>query len=130
MPELTEDQARALADEFLKASEAVSDYRFQSGESLSNDDVLALKSLQYKLANQSDDFTGVAIKLTLQDLQQTVAQIVKITGQAREAIATLNDVRRAVSIAANLVALGEAIAAGNPAGILAAVQNTKSSLSG
>jgi hypothetical protein len=39
-------------------------------------------------------------------------------------------VRRAVSIAANLVALGEAIAAGNPAGILAAVQNTKSSLSG
>jgi predicted metal-dependent hydrolase len=130
MPELTEDQARALANEFLKASEAISDYRFQSAESLSNDDVLALKSLELKLANQSDDFTAVAIKLTLQDLEQTVAQIVKITAQAREAIATLNDVRRAISIAANLVALGEAIAAGNPAGILAAVQNTKSSVTG
>jgi hypothetical protein len=130
MPELTEDQARALADEFLKASEAVSDYRSQAGQRLSSDDVLALKSLEHKLANQSDDLTAVAIKLTLQDLQQTVAQIVKITSQAREAIATLNDVRRAISIAANLVALGEAIAAGNPGGVLTAVQNTKNSLSG
>jgi exopolyphosphatase/pppGpp-phosphohydrolase len=130
MPELTEDQARALADKFLKASEAVSDYRFQNGATLSSEVVLTLKSLQFKLANQSDDFTALAIKLTLQDLEQTVAQIVKITGQARDAIATLNDERRAISIAANLVALGEAIAAGNPGGILTAVQNTKSSLSG
>jgi acyl-CoA synthetase (NDP forming) len=61
-------------------------------------------------------------------LEQAVTAIVKITTGAREAIAKLEDIQRVVSIAANLVNLGDAIAAGNPEGILKAVQSTKDSL--
>ena len=128
MPDLSEEQARAVADEFLAASEAVSDFRFREHANLSGNEVLALKSLEQKLANQSDDLTALAIKVALDDLDQTVAQIVKPTGDARAAIAKLNEIGKAVSIASNLVALGGAIAAGNPEGILTALQNTKDSL--
>jgi hypothetical protein len=130
MPDLSEEQARALADEFLAASEAVSDFRFRENANLSTYEVLALKSLEQKLSNQSDDLTAMAIRLTLDNLNQTIAQIVKTTGDARAAIAKLNDIGKAVSIAANLVALGGAIATGNPEGILTALQNTKDSFAG
>ena|SRR5665213_1173577 len=130
MPDFTEDQARALADEFLKASEAIGDYRFREREVLSASEVLALKSLEHKLSNQSDDFTALAIKMTLDNLEQAIARIVQTTRGARAAIAKLNDIRKAVSIAASLVALGEAISTGSPEGILTALQNTTDSISG
>ena len=66
--------------------------------------------------------------LALDNLDQTIARIVKVTGDARDAIAKLNDVAKAVLIAANLVALGGAIVAGNPNGIITALQNAKDSL--
>jgi len=111
MPDLTEHQARAIADEYVGAAEAVSDFRIRKRAGLSTGDVLALQSLEHKLADQSDDFTAQAIQLTLDDLEQAVTAIVKITTGAREAIAKLEDIQRVVSIAANLVNLGDAIAA-------------------
>ena len=130
MAQLTEDQARALADHYSQAAQALSDFRFQNRPKLDPEEVLALKSLEQKLANQSDDFTASAIQLTLDNLEQAVADIIKVAGDAREAIGRLNDIRHVVTVAANLVALGAAVAAGNPEGILKAAEATKDSLRG
>jgi uncharacterized protein YqeY len=130
VPELSEEQARALADEFLKAAEAVADFRYAKRTELSDREDLELRGLEQTLSDLSDDFTVAAIELTLDSLKQTVDQMVKTTGEARAAIAKLDDVRKIVSVAANLVALGQAVTAGNAEGVLSCLQSTKESITG
>ena len=129
MPALSEDQARTLANEFLQSAAAISDFRSREFATLTPEGVLALKSLELKLSNQSDDMTATAIQDTLDNLDQTVKRITKTTTAARAAIATLQDIGKAVTIGASLIALGTAIAAGNPGGILTAIQNTNDAIS-
>jgi hypothetical protein len=128
MSTLTQAQARSLAEDFFEISKAVGDYRFAHFDDLTPDQLNALHSLQQQLSNQSNHFTAVAIEITLDDLQPTLARINQITGQVTTAVTTLNDIRRVISIATSIVSLGAAIASGSPATIAAAIQDTVQSV--
>ena len=130
MSKLTQDQARTLAEDFFEISKAVGDYRFAHFDDLTLDQLNALHSLQQQLSNQSNHFTAVAIEITLDDLQPTLDRINQITEQVNKAITTLNDIRRVVTIATSIVSLGAAIAAGSPATIAAAIQDTVQAVQG
>jgi hypothetical protein len=123
MAKLTQDQVRALAEDFFEISKAVGDYRFAHFEDLAPDQLNALHSLQQQLSNQSNHLTAVAIEITLDDLQPTLDRINQITGQVNTAVKTLNDIRRVITITTSIVNLGAAIASGSPAKIAAAVQD-------
>jgi hypothetical protein len=128
MSTLTQAQARSLAEDFFEISKAVGDYRFAHFDDLTPDQLNALHRLQQQLSNQSNHFTAVAIEITLDDLQPTLARINQITGQVTTAVTTLNDIRRVISIATSIVSLGAAIASGSPATIAAAIQDTVQSV--
>jgi DNA-binding FrmR family transcriptional regulator len=130
MSTLTQAQARSLAEDFFEISKAVGDYRFAHFDDLTPDQLNALHSLQQQLSNQSNHFTAVAIEITLDDLQPTLARINQITGQVTTAVTTLNDIRRVISIATSIVSLGAALASGSPATIAAAIQDTVQSVQG
>src|ERR1043166_1602968 len=122
MSELTPDQARTLADGFLDASKAVGDFRFAHLAELSPENQASLRNLQKQLSDQSNHFTAVAIRLTLDDLQPTLDHIATVTKDVNDAVAKLDSVRNVITIATSFVALGTAIASGSPGGIAAAVQ--------
>ena len=128
MAELTQQQARDLAEEFFELSKAVGDFRFDHFDTLTPEERAALQSLQQQLSNQSNHFTAIAIQVTLDDLQGSLARIGQITGQVKHAVTTLNDVRRVIGIATSVVGLGAAIATGNPGTIIAAIEDTAQSV--
>jgi hypothetical protein len=130
MAELTLDQARTLADAYLAAAEDVSDFRFRERARLTDADVVALKSVEHKLSDLSDNFTAIAIQLALDNLQQVLDRIVQATADVRAAIAKLKEVAKVLEVAANLIALGEAVSAGNAEGVIGALKSTRTAIAG
>ncbi len=130
MPQLTQDQARALAEGFLAVSKAVGDFRLANFSLLTPDQQAALRDLQQQLSNQSLHFTAVAIQITLDDLQGTLERIGQVTAQVNQAVTNLNDIRRVITVATSFVGLGAAIASGNPGTIATAVQGTIQAVAG
>jgi len=129
MPNLTQDQARSIADDFFEVAKAVGDFRF-SHDDLTPEQEAALRSLQQQLSNQSNHFTAIAIQLTIDDLQPTLDRINAVTQQVNNAVTTLNNVRSVITIATSFVALGAAIASGSPGSIASAAQDTVQALQG
>src|SRR5262245_30625447 len=121
MPELTQDQTRQLAEDFFEIAKAVGDFRFDHFDELTVGQQAALSSLQQQLSNQSLHLTALAIQLTLDDLQPTLARIGSVTQDVNRAVTTRNDVRKVINLATSFVSLGAAIASGSPGTIAAAL---------
>jgi hypothetical protein len=130
MSKLTQDQARGLAENFFEISKAIGDYRFAHFDDLTPDQRNTLHSLRQRLSDQSNHFTAAAIEITLNDLRPTLDRINQVTSQVNEAITALNDIRRVITIATNVVDLGAAIASGNPGAIASAIQDTLQAVQG
>ena len=124
MPELTQDQARTLADGFFAASRSVGDFRLDHFTEIPDAEQVQLRSLQNALRQQSIDLTADAIRITLEDLKPTLDRIGEVTKQVNEAVEKLTQVRQVIGIATSFVSLGGAILTGNPVAIAAALGNT------
>ena len=130
MPELTQDEARQLAQEFFEVSKNVGDFRFDHFDRLTPQQNIALQNLQHQLSTQSNQLTALAISIGLDDLEPTLDRIQEVTDDVNQAVTTLNDIRRVISIATTFVSLGAAIASGSPNTIASAIQDTVQSLQG
>ena len=73
------------------------------------------------LEDLANHFEAEAIKATLQAIQPDLARIKAVTADAKTQLGHLNTVSKVISIATAAVALGTAIASGDPAAILGAV---------
>jgi|SRR5215469_15294928 len=130
MPALTQDEARQLAQEFFEVSKNVGDFRFDHFDRLTPQQNIALQNLQHQLSTQSNQLTALAISIGLDDLEPTLDRIQEVTDDVNQAVTTLNDIRRVISIATTFVSLGAAIASGSPTTIASAIQDTVQSLQG
>jgi hypothetical protein len=130
MSQLTQDQARTIAEEFFEVAKAVGDFRFAHFDALTQQQHAVLHNLQQQLSSQSNHFTAEAIQLTLDDLQPTLEHLGAVTQQVNDAVTTLNDVRKVITIATSFVSLGAAIASGSPGTIASAVQDTIDAVQG
>jgi hypothetical protein len=130
MPELTQDEARQLAQEFFEVSKNVGDFRFDHFDRLTPQQNVALQNLQHQLSTQSNQLTALAISIGLDDLEPTLDRIQEVTDGVNQAVTTLNDIRKVISIATTFVSLGAAIASGSPSTIASAIQDTVQSLQG
>jgi hypothetical protein len=128
MPELTQDQARTLADGFLAASRSVGDFRLDHFTEISDAEQVQLRGLQNALRQQSIDLTADAIRITLEEIKPSLERIGAVTKEVNDAVGTLKDVRRVIGIATSFVSLGGAILTGDPVAIAAALGNTVSTV--
>jgi hypothetical protein len=119
-----------LADLFNSLSDAVDNFRINNSSTLSVADKSRLKDEAQGLTDRAHYFTAEAIGATLQSIQSDLANIKTVTGQAAAALKTLNNVSKAIAIATSAVALGAAIAAGNPATIASAAQGLVQTIAG
>jgi cell division protein ZapA (FtsZ GTPase activity inhibitor) len=124
MPELTVEQADALADQALSLKKAVGEFRNRFFDTLTPDQRDGLRTLAAELGDQVDHLTAVAIQLSLVDLQATLAHLREIASGVNNAVAHLSEIRKVITVAAGLVDLGAAIASGNPGAVVQALQDT------
>ena len=94
------------------------------------DQLARLKDEAQALEDRAHYFTAQSIGATLQSIQGDLANIKSVTAQAKNQLGVLNDVSKVISIATSALSLGTAIAAGNPASILAATQALATTLTG
>lgn len=115
-------EVNKLSDLFNDLSQVVDNFRLDFEPPLPDDQMGRLKDESQALEDRAHYFTAQAIGLTLQAIQPNLAQIKATITQAKEQLSTLNDVSKAIMIAVLALSVGTAIAAGDPATILAATQ--------
>ncbi len=128
MPELTVEQSDELANQVLSLKRAVGEFRNRFFDTLTPEQRDGLRTLAMELGNEVDHLTAVAIKLSLVDLQGTLADLRGITSGVNDAVAHLSEVRKVITIATALVDLGSAIATGSPSTVLSALKDTVTSI--
>ena len=126
----TAGQADQLADLFLKLSMALDQYRADNLARLTPDQLHQLSDNAQHLDDFAMHFTVVAIGATLAGIQGEINTITRATADANQAIKTAAKIERVATIAAAAVALGAAIAAGNPGTIASAASGLVTAIGG
>src|SRR4051812_47520072 len=114
--------ARRLAEQFDDFSAAVDNYRLTLPLDTPPTVVSALKARAQELESQSHLFTADAIGATLAAIQNDLSHVKEVTRQAKDQLQVLQNISKAVAIAASAVNLGTAILAADPMGILHAAE--------
>ena len=120
---MTADEARQLAEFYQSLGAAVQDYRLAKINELSDEESRALVQAEGELLDASSSMLGLAGRLTLDELEETLQRISGATAQMKDAIHSLQAVKKVIGVATAAVALGGALVTGNPVAIVAAVNN-------
>lgn len=116
-------QALQLVDLFHALSQALDEFRLSDKLPAATppDQRALLKKQAQDLEAVSHRFTAAAIKAILQSIQPDLAKIKGVTAEAKTQLGHLNTVSKVISIATAAVALGAAIASGDPLAIAPAL---------
>jgi hypothetical protein len=115
MPNFSDDQLIAIAQQFHDLSAAVSQFRLDrihGGLPLDDQSIVQLLGLQQGLLDTSSSFYVQAAQVTLNDADQAAAQVTSATKEAISAIKTLQAVNKVISIASAAGVLATAIMTG------------------
>ena len=119
---ITVEEARAIADEFSAAAAALDKYLKETpGIGDSQRDAL-FESLQ-ALLRASNEATTAAVGLAFGSLQNPASELAGVIQQAREKIAVLKNVGRAIRLVGGLADLAAGIMAKDPKAVVASVTN-------
>jgi hypothetical protein len=117
-------EARQLVDLFHALSQTIDEFRVSDRipPDTPREQLDRLKEEAQMLESRAHHFTAEAIGATLQAVQPDLAKIKSVTADARASLERLKDVSLMIAVATSAVSLGSAIAAGDPASIMAAAQ--------
>jgi hypothetical protein len=115
-------EAADLADLFNQLSDSLDDFRLNAPTGTPPAQLSQLKDEAQALTDRAHHFTALSMAATLQAIQNDLAKIKAATASAAAQVAVLNNVSKVISIATAGVALGAAIASGNPASIVATAE--------
>ena len=122
MANLNSVQTTQLGDNFFAMAKLVGNYRMENSATLTSKQNDQLKEVHRKLSDYADDlFTSSAI-LVMNDVQNSLETITKLTTQIKATYTNLQKVQKAINIATSGVKLGAAIFSKNPAAIKVAVK--------
>lgn len=110
----TADQALEMARAFKKSALAIGRFTIARWQELSPAERKELNHNEWKLFHASEDLINRASKLELDDLEKSLKSIVSATEKANRAVKNVTSVKKAVSIAASLVALADAVMSKSP----------------
>ena len=125
MESLTVQQANQMRDLFLELAGAVVDYRIELAKQgkLSPKEIQDLKYLANRLDNASNDFNGLAGRLTMENLSGSLRRISGATGNMKVAIKRLQKTDKLIRLATSALSLGGAFVSANPVAIIAQVSS-------
>jgi hypothetical protein len=129
MAKISADDALDLAKLFKQSALDVGQFQLDHWDDLSTSQRRALTDEEYTLLDHSQNLVTYGVGVILDDAQASLNQIKKATADANKAIETIQDIKKVLTIAAALVALGASIYVGNPAGVASAVTGVVDAIS-
>jgi hypothetical protein len=115
---LTAEEARELSVKLLEVEEKLKDFRRRT--QLMDEDEVEVKATERNLLDACDGLDTLATGLTLANAQEDLAKIHEAINEAKNAIATLEGVRKVLTIAGAVLQLATAIASKDPGAALSA----------
>ncbi len=122
MARLTSQQAYELASNFLGLAQAIGDFRFDNWNSLTKTQNRKLGNFQWSILNHGEDILALSTVLVMDDVQDSLNNIKEITDEIKNSIESLENVQKAINVAASIVTLGAAIISKNPQSIIDSIQ--------
>lgn len=113
MPVDLAKEAEGLAQTFYSLSDAVDDFWQRQYGALSPAQVQQLKNEAQALARRGHEFSADALGAILHELLPRLSNIKKATEDAKDALAHLDDVAKALAIVDSAVALVTSLATGD-----------------
>ena len=117
MATLTAEQVNQLATHFLEMAQEVGHYRQQQYDKLTVTERTELKDRESKILDYSNELYTLSATLVMNDVQTALANINQVTAGIKTTYKTLQNVQKAIDVAASVVTLGAAIVSQNPQAI-------------
>ena len=117
MAKLTAQQANELANNFLGLAQAIGYYRYQNFDTLTKQQNQKIRDLHWSILNYADDLYTLSATLVMDNVQTSLTSIGAVTTKIQSTYKTLQDVQKAINVAASVVTLGGSILSKNPQAI-------------
>ena len=122
MSNLTSKQVKRLADNLLKMTNALGDYRYENFDLLTEEENLQIKKLhQRQLSYTTELYTKSAV-LVMDDIETSLDQIEAITLKTQTLYKNLTTVQKVLDRATSVLTLAVAIIGLNPKGITSSLK--------
>nr|WP_298997487.1 hypothetical protein [uncultured Allomuricauda sp.] len=121
MPRLTSKQINELANRFLALAQSIGDYRMKHFDTLTKAQNRKLRESHRRILTYSDDLFTMSATLVMTDVENSLARITNITEKITSTYKNLQNVQKAINIAAGVVTVGASIFSRSPLAILDAL---------
>ncbi len=122
MPNLTSQQVKELADNLLRMTNALGDYRYENFDLLSEDENLQIKELHQKQLEDTTELYTQAAVLVMDDVEISLQQIETITQETKALYKKLGGVQKVLNRATSVLTLATAIIGLDPKGITSSLK--------
>ena len=122
MANLKSEQVKKLADNLLRMTNGLGDYRYQNFERLSENENMRIKELhQRQLSHITELYTKSAV-LVMDDVETSLKQLDTITLETQTLYKNLTTVQKVLDRATSVLTLATAIIGLDPKGITSSIK--------
>lgn len=123
MPHLTAHQVKELADNLLRMTNALGDYRYDNFDRLSEEENLRIKELHHKQLEDTTELYTRSALLVMDEAETSLQQIDHITKETTALYKKLGTVQMVLDRASSVLTLATAIIGLDPKGITSSIKN-------
>jgi len=123
MANLTSQQVNVLANNFLALAQVIGEYRYTNFESLTANQNKILRESHKRTLDYSDNLFTLSATLVMNDINDSLARLDAVTNEIKNTYESLEDVQKAINIAATIVTLGASVFSLNALAIIDALSN-------
>jgi hypoxanthine phosphoribosyltransferase len=117
MPNMTSEQVGRIADSLRIIAKAIGEFRIKNYIKMSHGQIASIESLQEQILQQADNLYTESAILVMDDIQNSLTTIEKVTAEIQQTIKSLQDIQKTIDIATSVLNLGAAILSKNPQSI-------------
>ena len=128
MQNLTARQVRELADNLLRMTNALGNYRYENFDRLSQEENKKIEELHRKQLEHTTELYTQSAVLVMDEVVTSVQQIEVITKETVKLYEKLNTVQKVIDRATSILTLANAIIALNPKNIASSIEGLLTSI--
>lgn len=122
---LSENEARGIADSLLSSAQAIDDYLDEKWETISRPEYETMNEAGRTLLRISSFCTTEAVGVSIDEMENPANELDTVIKDAKEKLATLQETRLAINVAAGLADLATSIVSKDAGSVLKAAKNLK-----
>lgn len=128
MANLTAQQVKDLADNLAAMAQVIDDYRMKNSKNLLDSQNQQIKDLADTIRDNADRLYSLSATVVIDDIQKFLDAIEKVTNDMKITFETLENIQKAINVAAAVAALASSILSGKPQSIAQSINDFANSL--